>query len=201
MNVNGVSSYSSAADAYGAYTHPAKTTTKDNTTTAAEESGVIYEPSSSEKTDSTKKTYTPDTELIARLKADAADRTAQLESLVQKLMSQQGNAYGQANDMWQFLAGGNYTVSAAAKAQAQADIAEDGYWGVDKTSDRILDMAKALTGGDPEKIEEMRSAFEKGYKQATKAWGKDLPDISSKTYDAVMSKFDKWAEESAAGTI
>lgn len=202
MSVNGISGYSSAADAYSAYTQPAKTTNTDNTTNAAEESGVVYEPSSkTTTTDSTKKTYTPDTNLIARLKADAADRTAQLESLVQKLMSQQGNAYGEANDMWQFLAGGNYTVSAAAKAQAQADIAEDGYWGVDKTSDRILDMAKALTGGDPEKIEEMRSAFEKGYKQATKAWGKDLPDISSKTYDAVMSKFDKWAEESAAGTI
>ncbi len=198
MSVNGISGYSSAADAYSAYTQPAKTTTTDNTTKAAEESGVVYEPSNTAATDSTKKTYTPDTNLIARLKADAADRTAQLESLVQKLMSQQGNAYGEANDMWQFLAGGNYTVTAAAKAQAQSDIAEDGYWGVDKTSDRILDMAKALTGGDPEKIEEMRSAFEKGYKQATKAWGKNLPDISSQTHDAVMSKFDKWAEESAS---
>ncbi len=201
MSVNGISGYSSAVDAYSAYTQPAKTTATDNTTKAAEESGVIYEPSTETKTDSAKKTYTPDTNLVARLKADAADRTAQLESLVQKLMSQQGNSYGEATDMWQFLSGGNYTVTAAAKAQAQADIAEDGYWGVNKTSDRILDMAKALTGGDPEKIEEMRSAFEKGYKEATKAWGKDLPDISSQTYDAVMSKFDKWAEESATGTI
>lgn len=199
MSVNGISGYSSAADAYSAYTQPAKTTNTDHLTNAVEESGVVYEPSSKTvTTDSSKKTYTPDTNLIARLKADAADRTAQLESLVQKLMSQQGNAYGEANDMWQFLAGGNYTVTEAAKAQAQKDIAEDGYWGVTQTSDRIMDMAKALTGGDPEKIEEMRNAFEKGYKEATKAWGKDLPSISSQTYDAVMSKFDKWAEESVS---
>ena len=199
MSVNGISGYSSAADAYSAYTQPAKTTNTDHSTNAVEESGVVYEPSSKTvTTDSSKKTYTPDTNLIARLKADAADRTAQLESLVQKLMSQQGNAYGEANDMWQFLAGGNYTVTEAAKAQAQKDIAEDGYWGVTQTSDRIMDMAKALTGGDPEKIEEMRNAFEKGYKEATKAWGKDLPSISSQTYDAVMSKFDKWAEESVS---
>ena len=199
MSVNGISGYSSAADAYSAYTQPAKTTNTDHSTNAVEESGVVYEPSSKTvTTDSAKKTYTPDTNLIARLKADAADRTAQLESLVQKLMSQQGNAYGEANDMWQFLAGGNYTVTEAVKAQAQKDIAEDGYWGVTQTSDRVMDMAKALTGGDPEKIEEMRNAFEKGYKEATKAWGKDLPSISSQTYDAVMSKFDKWAEESAS---
>lgn len=199
MSVNGISGYSSAADAYSAYTQPAKTTNTDHSTNAVEESGVVYEPSSKTvTTDSSKKTYTPDTNLIARLKADAADRTAQLESLVQKLMSQQGNAYGEANDMWQFLAGGNYTVTEAVKAQAQKDIAEDGYWGVTQTSDRIMDMAKALTGGDPEKIEEMRNAFEKGYKEATKAWGKDLPSISSQTYDAVMSKFDKWAEESVS---
>ena len=202
MSVNGISGYSSAADAYSAYTQPAKTTTTDNTTTkAAEESGVVYQPSKTTATDSAKKTYTPDTNLIAKLKADAAERTAQLESLVQKLMSNQGNAYGEATDMWQFLASGNYTVSEAAKAQAQADIAEDGYWGVNQTSDRILDMAKALTGGDPDKIEEMKSAFEKGFKAATKAWGKELPDISSQTYDAVMSKFDKWAEESATPSV
>lgn len=202
MSVNGISGYSSAADAYGAYTHPAKTTTTDNTTTTAEESGVIYEPSASQTTDSAKKVYTPDTDLVARLQADAAERTAQLESLVQKLISKQGSTYGEANDIWKFLASGDFTVTEAAKAKAQADIAEDGYWGVNQTSDRILDMAKALTGGDPDKIEEMRGAFEKGFKEATKAWGKDLPSISSDTYDAVMSKFDKWAEESTtAGTI
>ena len=98
--------------------------------------------------------------------------------------------------MWKFLAGGNFTVDAATKAQAQADIADDGYWGVNQTSDRILDFAKALSGGDPEKMEEMKNAFIKGYKQATGTWGKDLPDLTSRTYDAVMEKFDKWSEES-----
>ncbi len=36
----------------------------------------------------------------------------------------------------------------------------------------------------------MKEAVEKGFKEATKSWGKDLPDISSRTYDAVMKKFD-----------
>lgn len=94
---------------------------------------------------------------------------------------------------WSFLSKGDFTVDPATKAQAQQDISEDGYWGVNKTSDRIVQFATALTGGDPDKIEEMRDAFIKGYKQAEKTWGGKLPDISQQTYDAVMKKFDDMA--------
>ena len=38
-------------------------------------------------------------------------------------------------------------------------------------------------------------AFKKGYKQAEETWGGKLPDISQRTYDAVMEKFDKMAQE------
>ena len=86
------------------------------------------------------------------------------------MMTGQATAYGKANDIWSFLREGNFTVDAATKKQAQADIAEDGYWGVNQTSDRIIDFAKALTGGDPDKIEDMRAAFEKGFKKAGKTW-------------------------------
>ena len=41
----------------------------------------------------------------------------------------------------------------------------------------------------------MRKAFEKGFKQATNAWGDDLPDISQKTYGAVQSMFDDYANQ------
>ena len=102
--------------------------------------------------------------------------------------------------MWRFLASGKFEVDEATKLQAQKDIAEDGYWGVNQTSDRIIDFAKALTGGDPSKIEDMRDAFKKGYEQAEKTWGGKLPEISKQTYDAVMEKFDKMAEEAAQTT-
>ena len=173
---------------------------KTSTSSKAEDTGVIYEPSGATESTSTKKTYTPDTNLINKLKADAEARTAQLRSLVEQLMGKQANTYGQANDIWQFLSKGDYTVDPATKAQAQADIAEDGYWGVTQTSDRIIQFATALTGGDPDKIEEMREAFKKGYKQAEEIWGGSLPDISQRTYDAVMEKFDKLAEEAGINT-
>ncbi len=197
MNVNGITSNTNAAD-YSNKSSATSKQTKDTTTKtdSANTTGVIYEPSK----DSTEATSKQNAAIVAQLKADSEQRAAQLQSLVQQMLSKQGDRYGQATDMWKFLASGNYTVDAATKAQAQADIAEDGYWGVNKTSDRILDFAKALSGGDPEKMEEMREAFEKGFKEATSAWGKDLPSISKSTYDAVMDKFDKYAEENKAAS-
>lgn len=201
MSVNGITS-SQAAAAYNysstEKTNAANTKTEEvkaESTSTAADTGVVYEPSKEAAAASAKKTYKPDTNLINKLKADAEARTQQMRSLVEKMMAGQANTFGKANDMWSFLRSGNFTVDPATKLQAQADIAEDGYWGVKQTSDRIIDFATALTGGNPDKIEEMRAAFEKGYKQAEKTWGGKLPDISQRTYDAVMEKFDKLAAE------
>lgn len=201
MSVNGITSTQAAA----AYSYSSTSAAKEKTsaeevksTKTAEDTGVIYERNTDTKTSSTKKTYKPDTALINKLKADADARTSQLRSLVEKIMGKQADTYGNANDIWSFLRSGNYTVDPATKAQA--DIAEDGYWGVNQTSDRIIQFATALTGGDPDKIESMREAFKKGYAQAEKTWGGSLPEISQKTYDAVMEKFDKLAADAGLTT-
>ena len=203
MSVNGITSV--GAEVYSTYAAGTKKANDKETTTASEstsaaattENGAVYEPSGKAENAATKKTYKSDPQLVAKLKADAEARTSQLRSLVEKMMLGQSKTYGNANDIWSFLREGNFTVDPATKAQAQADIAEDGYWGVKQTSARILDFATALTGGDPDKIEEMRAAFEKGYKQAEKTWGGELPDISKQTYDAVLKGFDDMA--AAAG--
>ena len=138
--------------------------------------------------------------ILQKLKADAEQRTSQLRSLVEKMMTKQGTAIANADSMWSFLADGNFTVDEETQKQAQADIAEDGYWGVEQTSDRILDFAKALSGNDPEKADLLIDAFKKGFEDATKSWGKDLPDISQRTYDAVLEKFNKWKNGSTTET-
>ena len=196
MGVNGITNGMSTADAYGTYSSAKKSS---DTEAVKEEntSGVIYESSAATETTS-KKVYKQDTALIAKLKADADARTAQFKSLVAQIIVNQGKTLGKTDSIWSFLASGDFTVDAATKAQAQADIAEDGYWGVEQTSSRIIDFATALTGGDPDKIEAMRDAFKKGFEQATKTWGDKLPDISQKTYQAVMDKFDKLAEAASA---
>ena len=128
--------------------------------------------------------------LKAQLQADSEARMAQLQSIVLRTINKQAETYGQATDIWSVLSSGNFTVDAATKAQAQADIAEDGYWGVEATSKRIVDFAVALCGDNKDKLEEMKEAFEKGFKQAEKTWGGELPDICQRTYDAVFDKFD-----------
>ncbi len=191
MSVNAVNntSYASAAAGTSAAKTSEQKVSKETQENKQQQTGVVYEKTSSTvNTDYVKK----NSALISQLKADSDARVSQLRGLVEKMMKKQGAAIGNADSMWQFLAGGNFTVSADVKAQAQADIAEDGYWGVEKTSDRILDFAKALSGNDPKKADELLAAFKKGFSQATKSWGKTLPDISQRTYDAVIKKFDAW---------
>ena len=191
MDMNGISNITSATSVATTTAIVKNEQTAAETTKTENTSGVIYEKSNEEATEKTSTTKS-NAAIIEKLKADAEQRTSQLRSIVEQMMTKQGIAIGTADDMWKFLAKGDFTVSADVKAQAQADIAEDGYWGVEQTSDRILAFAKALAGNDPEKADEMLEAFKKGYEEATKSWGDELPDISKRTYDAVLEKFEAW---------
>ena len=200
MDMNAINSVTSTFNSYQTSQASKKVSeTADKTTTTNKtETGVVYEKSSqTDKNTVTKKT---DYKMVEKLKADAKQRTSQLRSLVEKMMTKQGTAIANADSMWSFLAEGNFTVDEETQKQAQADIAEDGCWGVEQTSDRILDFAKALSGNDPEKADLLIDAFKKGFDDATKSWGKDLPDISKRTYDAVLEKFDKWKNGSTTET-
>ena len=193
MSINGINNVTPATTRQ---TTPAKAPVakKENTTAKAENtSGVIYEKSTDTVTQ--KNSVKDNAAIIAKMKADAEERTAQLRSLVEQMISKQGTTIAAADAIWKFLAKGDFTVTPEVKAQAQADIAEDGYWGVEKTSERILEFAKALSGDDPKKADLLLNAFKKGFEEATKAWGDELPEISQKTYDAVVEKFEAWKNE------
>lgn len=168
-----------------------------STTTGFDETAVIYEKSAQADTSITvTKNNAIDREaIIAQMKADTEARMNQMQSYVQQMMNQQGIAIGTADDIWSFLASGDFTVTEAAKAQAQEAISEDGYWGVEQTSQRIIDFAKALSGGDASKADLLLDAFKKGFEEATGTWGKELPEISQNTYKAVEEKFAAWKAE------
>lgn len=161
-----------------------------NTTVKADDTAAVY--------DKTKLSEDDRKTIVAQLKADQEKRQAQLTELVQSMISKQTTIFGEATDIWKFLAKGNFEVDAETKKKAQEDISEDGYWGVKQTSDRIVSFATALAGNDTDALEEMKDAFIKGYKQAEKQWGGKLPEISQKTYDAVMEKFDKLTKKDEA---
>ncbi|MCR5205519.1 MAG: hypothetical protein K6E47_10710 [Lachnospiraceae bacterium] len=138
--------------------------------------------------------------LVSQLKAEQENRQNQLVSIVSQLMTGQGNTLAKTDDIWKFLASGNFTVTPEVKAQAQKDIAEDGYWGVAQTSQRLFDFASALAGDDEKMMQKMEAAMEKGFRQATGAWGRELPEISRKTMDASRKLFKDYYESKSTQT-
>ncbi len=194
----GSSTYTSELAAKVKGTGTDKDVKASESTTETSDVGVVYEPSKETTQTSTKNNTKADSETIAKLKADADQRLSQLKGIVEQLITKQGKTSETANIWSQFRQGvsdGTITVDETTAKQAQEDISEDGYWGVKQTSERILDFAKALTGGDAGKVEDMRKAIEDGFSQAAELWGDELPEISQKTHDAVMKGLDEWAKQ------
>ena len=199
-NINGINENTSVYNANYNSAGTSKTQFKEESNQkSSEELAVVYEKNTSVKQEQ-KATYKVDQKQIDRLKADAESHKKQLQDIVDKLITKQGQAFDIANgkNLKNLYAG--LKVDAKTRAQAQADISEDGYYGVKQTSQRIFDFAMALSGGDPDKMEKMRSAFEKGFKLATKSWGDKLPDICHQTYDAVQSLFDDYKNQQNKAT-
>lgn len=209
MSISSVNSnYSSntAADEINKTTSAQKTETTTNTNRADNtkndavkndkktyDTGVIYEKSENIKKDSANTIYNRDA-VIQKLKADQESRAASLQGLVEKLLNKQKGTFDLAsgtNLAVQFRQAASVADEDTIK-KAQEDISEDGYWGVNKTSDRLVSMAIALSGGDTDKADEMMDAIQKGFDKATKAWGEELPEISKKTLEATKQKMDDW---------
>lgn len=77
------------------------------------------------------------------------------------------------------------------RAEAAALIAGDGPLGAEAVSDRIVEFAKSLAGGDKSKFGLIREAIKEGFRQAAQVLG-GLPEVSLRTYDLVMEKLDRW---------
>lgn len=188
--VNSMSPYSTAGGVNSAESEMAKKAKQDKTsnTKSTETAAATYK-----KSDATVKGKT-DIATISKMKADTKQRAEQLRSLVEKMMKKQGMTYNQSTNMYALLRTGKLEVDASTAQQAKKDIAEEGYWGVNQTSDRLVSFAKALAGNDPSKADELMAAIEKGFKQATKSWGDKLPDICQQTLDATRQKMKDWKD-------
>lgn len=202
LNVDAIAGLQAAGENFGTYK-----TTKDSEKVngAKSEKGdtqatdAVYEKSEAESKNApysiNKMSKEERASLVQQLKEDQENRQRSLTELVQKMLGKQAETYGIAmgdDSIWKMFADGNFTVDEAAKAQAQEDISEDGYWGVKQTSQRLFDFASALAGDDVDKMRQMQAAMEAGFGQAKEAWGKDLPEISGKTLDAANALFEEY---------
>ncbi len=86
-------------------------------------------------------------------------------------------------------------ISTLSQEEAQELVAEDGYFGIEKTSQRIVDFAISAAGGDPERLDAIKEGVMNGFHEAEEVFGGSLPEISHATLDSVMEKLDAWAAE------
>ncbi len=145
------------------------------------------------------KIYKVDTDTIERLKSESEQR---MVNLVRQMLGQQTEKADMAgliskDSVLNAIQSGKFSQEDV--EQAQKDTADDGYWGVEQTSDRFVKYATALTGGDPEKLDSMIEAFEKGYAEAEKQWGGKLPELAQRTREATLKKFQDLKDQYANG--
>lgn len=76
-----------------------------------------------------------------------------------------------------------------------ASIFDDPEFGVEAVSDRLVDFAIRVSGGDTSKLELLKEAIHKGFEAAREQLGGELPEISQRTYEATMRKMDEWASQ------
>lgn len=118
-----------------------------------------------------------------------------LRGLVLNIFKDQGLDYTIATE------NAEIDISTLTPEKAQESIADDGYFGVEKTSDRIVQFAIGMAGGDPARIDAIRRGIDDGFQQALDVMGGWLPDISYDTYDSVMQKLDDWADIDMTNSI
>lgn len=160
-------------------------------------SGVVYEQSDSDSVASNEKYDT-----LVRMGEIAKQYETQLanfQTLISSVFSKQANASALSSGSMSG-AFSNLIADAETIAQAKEDVSEDGYYGVEQTSERLLSFATAIAGDDPDKLTEMKDAIIKGFEEAEKLWGGELPEISQETYDKVMSSIDELIVN-AGGTL
>ena len=144
------------------------------------------------KTDPTykKPVFKRDEEMISKIKAEVDQAHENLRNLVKKLLEKQGMTF---NDLK--IDGPDVKIDDETRAEAQKAIDEGGPYSVENTSDRMVDFAKAISGGDKSKISLLRDSIQKGFDEAEKAFGGKLPEISHETLKRTMEKLDAWANE------
>ncbi len=136
-----------------------------------------------------------DAATLARLKQQSEQVYYAMKETVRMMLKSQGLNFLEATDKetgeTPDVESGEKSA-ATTQADAAAAIGAGGALSPEKLSDTIVEFAKSISGGDKNKLGVLRDAIQQGFDEATKAWGKELPDITKKTFDLIQKKLDAW---------
>ncbi len=90
-------------------------------------------------------------------------------------------------------------ITELSKDEANELIGEDGFFGIEQTSQRVADFVFSFSGDDLEKLQKGREGIVLGFEQAEKMWGGELPQISydtqAKTLELIDTKIAELSNE------
>ena len=114
--------------------------------------------------------------------------------LIQQIFGHQTHTFSISNGGTLEVEAFDFMMDNITPEQASELIGEDGFFGVERTSERLFNLAASFAGGDPEVMKEMKQAVIDGFNAASAAWGGDLPQISHDTLARTMERFNEWFE-------
>lgn len=177
----------------GASNLEAMTQAEKNSTTAKNTESPAYSVSLGKQVSLSAGTYKMPA--AAQAMMDSVDKSyGDLQNSIRNIFKANGQDAG--NDPIAALINnkGQLNISETDRLSAAEQISEDGFWGAKNTSQRILDFAKSISGGDSSKADVLLKAFEDGYKVAAERFGgmDNMPQVSKDTFKMVHEGFEKW---------
>ncbi|MFA5524719.1 MAG: hypothetical protein WDA24_10220, partial [Tissierellales bacterium] len=158
---------------------------KEKLSTNEKPADVFERSHNAKKATYEKPSHVYDKATIQKLKAESERTYGSLIRLIEDLLKRQGKSL-KLIDPTEVI-----EIDEQARLEAQEMIAPDGQLGAEAVSQRIVDFAIAISGGDKSKLDSLKGAIDEGFKQAEEILG-ELPDISRQTYDLIMEKLDNW---------
>ena len=74
--------------------------------------------------------------------------------------------------------------------EAEELLEEEGFFGIEQTSNRVADFVFSFAGNDVELLKEGREGIIRGLEEAQKLFGNQLPEISFKTQEKTLELID-----------
>lgn len=139
--------------------------------------------------------YKPDLEAIQKLKTELDQTQERVKQLMIAMFQRQGLDVPNLSDI-KIADLKNIKIDKTAQKEAEAMIADGGELSAENVSNRIVDFAKAISGGDRSKLDLLKSAIDEAYDEVKKEFGaEELPEVTQKTYRMIMAKLDAWGKE------
>ena len=115
------------------------------------------------------------------------------------LLAQGGLSFNVPENLSDILAGLDLTgigyngkaLGELSSDEASELVSENGFFGIANTADRRAGFVLNGAGDDVEKLKAGREGVAKGFGDAKKIWGGELPEISQKTIEKTLETLDK----------